>query len=157
MLSLAQQESAAGSAPRELVVFAVGEQEFCIDASAVKEIRLSTPTTSIPRSPPYVFGVINLRGTVIPIVDLRMRLDFPPRDPAARSVFVVVWVEKRLLGLLVDAVADIVTVAGEAFEPTPNVPGETLQVVTALVAIEHRTIGLLALDKILPLFSDEGA
>src|SRR5690349_17976920 len=108
MLDLARQESSAVSAPRELVVFTLGEQDFCIDACAVKEIRLSTPTTSIPRSPAYVVGAINLRGTVIPIVDLRMRLEFPARDPAARSVFIVVWVVKRLLGLLVDAVADIV-------------------------------------------------
>src|SRR5690606_29398935 len=95
---------------RELIAFAVGKQEFCIDVMSVREIRGWTPATVLPHSQPFVRGVINLRGAVLPIMDLAVRLGFPPAEAMGRHVIIVVQVGSQLIGLLVDAVSDILTV-----------------------------------------------
>ena len=76
-----------GAKSREMITFLVGAQEFCIDVMSVREIRVWTPATPIAHAPSYVAGVINLRGTVLPIIDFAARLGFPPpnRPPATRS------------------------------------------------------------------------
>ncbi|MCK9910936.1 chemotaxis protein CheW, partial [Microbacteriaceae bacterium K1510] len=75
-----------GRAARELIAFAVGKQEFCIDVMSVREIRGWTPATVLPHSQPFVRGVINLRGAVLPIMDLAVRLGFPPTEAMGRHV-----------------------------------------------------------------------
>src|SRR5208337_1829190 len=92
---------------RELIAFRVGRQEFCINVMMVREIRGWTAATSLPRSPRYVRGVINLRGAVLPIVDLAIRLGLPANEPTARNVIIVVQIGQQQVGLLVDAVSDI--------------------------------------------------
>ena len=143
------------SLARGFAVLSVAEQEFGVDITTVKEIRLSTPLTLIPRSPPYVLGVVNLRGTVVPIIDLRLRFGLSARDPAARNVVVVVWAAKKLVGLLVDRVVDIVAVADDAVQTTPDIVCGELELVKAIIAVEGRTIGLLELDLIVPFGVDE--
>ncbi len=96
---------------RELMAFRIGAQEFCVDIMAVREIRGFAPATPLPQSPAFVRGVINLRGAVLPIIDLSARLGFPPAEPTARHVIMVVQVGNQTVGLLVDAVSDILTVA----------------------------------------------
>lgn len=100
---------------RELIAFRIGAQEFCVDIMSVREIRGFTPATVLPRAPSFVRGVINLRGAVLPIVDLAARLGFPATDPTVRHVIMVVQVERQVVGLLVDAVLDILTVANRTF------------------------------------------
>ena len=152
MLDQARQHPGnADSAPRELITFRVGAQDFCVDATNVKEMRGWTPATLLPDSPTYVRGVINLRGAILPIVDLAARLELGETDPTARHVIIVVWIGKRLLGLLVDAVCDILTVSNDALQPTPNLPSETVEsLVAALVTVGDRMVGLLDLENILP-------
>ena len=89
---------------RELISFRVGEQEYCVDIMAVREIRGWSPATTLPQSPSYMRGVINLRGAVLPIMDLACRLGMPVIEPTVRSVFIVVKAGDRTVGLLVDAV-----------------------------------------------------
>lgn len=79
---------------RELISFRIGAQEFCVDIMAVREIRGWTPATPLPHSPAYVRGVINLRGAVLPIVDLAERLGLPPSTPTQRHVIIVAQVAK---------------------------------------------------------------
>src|ERR1700761_921058 len=87
---------------RELVSFRVGEQEYCVDIMAVREIRGWTPATALPQTPSYVCGVINLRGAVLPIIDLNCRLGGGRVEPSARNVIIVTHIGARLVGLLVD-------------------------------------------------------
>ena len=75
---------------RELIAFRIGEQEFCVDIMTVREIRGFAAATPLPHAPNFVVGVINLRGTVLPIVDLAARLGFGATVPTARSVVIVV-------------------------------------------------------------------
>jgi purine-binding chemotaxis protein CheW len=145
----------AGSAAMELITFRVGGQDFCVDAIDVKEIRGWTPATLLPNSPPYVRGVINLRGAVLPIVDLAARLALPATEPTARHVVVVVWIGKALVGLLVDAVCDIHKVPRDGLQPTADLGPESLGgLVAALITLGDRTVALLAPDRILPAIEE---
>jgi purine-binding chemotaxis protein CheW len=154
-LGAASNSSTAG---RELITFRIGEQAFCVDIMSVREIRGWTKTTALPRSPAYVRGVVNLRGAVLPIVDLSSRLGFAITDPTERSVIIVAQIGAQSVGLLVDAVSDIITVAAADIQPTPNVASEMVKTfVQGILAIEGRMISLIALDHALPEIELEAA
>ena len=137
---------------RELIAFRIGYQEFCVNIMSVREIRGWTPATALPHSPSYMMGVINLRGAVLPILDLSARLGMKPADPTARHVIIVAQVKTKVVGLLVDAVSDILTVTDENIQPTPEVSSELeRQFARGILAIEKRMICLIELEA---LFAD---
>src|SRR4051794_18257547 len=103
----------SSSAKRELIAFRVADQEFCVDIMQVRDIRGWTPTTAIPHSPHYVRGLINLRGAVLPVIDLAARFGLPLTAPTSRNVIVFAETKRQTVGLLVDAVSDILTVVGD--------------------------------------------
>lgn len=136
---------------RELIAFRIGEQEFCVDIRAVREIRGWTPATPLPHSPSYVRGVINLRGAVLPIVDLSARLGLGTSNPTPRHVIIVARVGLRTVGLLVEAVSDILTFSDDLIQPTPDVACDTVRAfVRGLIAVDGRMISLIAMDGLLP-------
>jgi len=140
-----------GNVGRELISFRIGAQEFCVDIMEVREIRGWTPATALPQAPAYVRGVINLRGAVLPIVDLGARLGLGTADPTARHVIIVAQVQNQIVGLLVDAVSDILTVTDEMIQPTPDVASEMVRVfVRGLLAIDGRMVSFISLDRVLP-------
>jgi purine-binding chemotaxis protein CheW len=140
-----------GGAARELISFRVGAQEFCVDIMAVREIRGWTAATALPQSPAYVRGVINLRGAVLPIVDLAARLGFASAETTARHVIIVAQIGAQQVGLLVDAVSDILTVTDAMVQPTPEVASDTAKAfVRGLLALDGRMISLIGLDHVLP-------
>ena len=139
------------AANRELIAFRIGPQEFCVDIMSIREIRGWTKTTALPRSPAYVCGVVNLRGAVLPIVDLSSRLGFASADPTARHVIIVAQIAHQQVGLLVDAVSDIITVTDAEIQPTPDVASELVKTfVQGILAIDGRMISLISLDHVLP-------
>jgi purine-binding chemotaxis protein CheW len=147
-----------GGQRRELISFRIGAQEFCVDIMAVREIRGWTSATPIPHSPNYVRGVINLRGAVLPIVDLAARLGFGATEQTARSVIIVAHIGDRTVGLLVDAVSDILTVADDVIQPTPDVTCDTVKAfVKGILAVDDRLISLVSLDRVLPDLDAEAA
>ena len=109
------------SSVRKVVAFRIGAQEFCVDIMSVREIRCWTPATALPHTPNFVRGVINLRGFVLPIIDLASRFGFPPTEPSAQHVIIVTQIANRTVGLLVDAVSDILTVTDDLVQPTPDI------------------------------------
>lgn len=136
---------------QEFVAFRIGDQEFCIDIMSVREIRGWTPATELPHAPAFVRGVINLRGAVLPIVDLASRLGFSSGSPTDRHVIIVTQVGSHMIGLLVDAVSDILTLSSDVIQPTPDVASEMSKAfVRGVVAVEGRMISLIALDEVLP-------
>ena len=140
-----------GNLGRELISFRIGAQEFCVDIMEVREIRGWTPATALPQAPPFVRGVINLRGAVLPIVDLGARLGLGAADPTARHVIIVAQVQNQVVGLLVDAVSDILTVTDDMIQPTPDVASEMVRTfVRGLLAIEGRMVSFISLDRVLP-------
>jgi purine-binding chemotaxis protein CheW len=143
---------------RELISFRIGAQEFCVDIMSVREIRGWTPATALPQSPGYVRGVVNLRGSVLPIVDLSARLGFAGAEPTARHVIIVAQIGHQQVGLLVDAVSDILTVADSDMQPTPDVASELVKTfVRGILAIEGRMISLISLEHVLPDLQLEAA
>lgn len=144
-------ETSHGGERRELIAFRIGEQEFCVDIRAVREIRGWTPATPLPQSPPYVRGVINLRGAVLPIIDLGARLGLGAATPSARHVIIVARVGLRTVGLLVEAVSDILTFSEDLIQPTPDVACDMVRVfVRGVIPVDGRMISLIALDGLLP-------
>jgi purine-binding chemotaxis protein CheW len=143
---------------RELIAFRIADQEFCVDIMLVREIRGWTPATPLPRTPSYVKGVINLRGAVLPIVDLGARLGLTTEEPSARHVIMVVTVGGRTLGLLVEAVSDIINLSDDMVQPTPDVACDQVKAfVKGLFAIDGRMISLISLDRVLPEMEAEAA
>jgi purine-binding chemotaxis protein CheW len=134
----------------ELIAFRLGEQEFCLDIMSVRDIRGWTPTTPLPHSSHYVKGVINLRGAVLPVVDLAARLGFEATEPSARHVIIITQVGDQTIGLLVDAVSDILTVNSGSIQATPDVASELARsFMKGVIAMDGRMLSLIALDSVL--------
>jgi purine-binding chemotaxis protein CheW len=158
MTILEKLTSSADEATREFVSFRVGSQEFCIDIMGVREIRGWAHATPLPHAPNYVRGVINLRGAVLPIVDLAQRFGLGATEPTARSVIIVVQVQQQIIGLLVDAVSDILTVSESLMQPTPDIASDLAKTfVKGVYAVDGRMIGNVALDSVLPLSNQAAA
>lgn len=150
--------SKTNAGAREYITFRIGDQFYCIDIMSVREIRGWTPATTLPRAPGYVRGVINLRGVVLPIIDLADRLGFPATEPTARHVIIVAQTGKHVVGLLVDAVSDIINMPADKVQPTPDVGSDAARAfVLGVMAIEDRMISLIALESVMPTLVGEAA
>jgi purine-binding chemotaxis protein CheW len=147
-----------GAAAREMLTFVIGSQEFCIDVMSVREIRVWTPATPVAHAPDFVCGVINLRGTVLPIIDLAARLGLPPAEPTNRHAILVVQIANQTIGLLVEGVSEILTITQDLIQPTPDVASQMAKdFVSGVVATDGRMISLIALDAIVPLGDEQAA
>ncbi len=134
---------------RQLITFQLGDQVLGVDIMAIREIRAWSPATPLPNVPSHVRGVVNLRGVVLPVLDLRCRLGWGTTDPTARHVIIVVRIGEQLQGIIVDAVNDIVTVANEQMQPLPDMgDAEASRFLEGLATIDDRMILVLALDRL---------
>ena len=137
----------------ELISFEIADQEFCIDIRSVREIRGYMAATPLPGSAAHVLGVINLRGAIMPVLDLRARLGLGRTETSSRHVIVVVQHAGRTAGLLVDAVQETFVVDEAQMQPPPAVDwtGADGGVVDAILALDGgRMLGRLAVDVLLP-------
>jgi purine-binding chemotaxis protein CheW len=116
----AYEKVTADENPHQFMTFALGEEEYGIDIMAVREIKGWTDTTTIPNAPSHVRGVINLRGIVVPIFDLRVRFGMGRTEATKMHVVIIVSIETRTVGLLVDAVSDIIAVNKDDIRPVPE-------------------------------------
>ncbi len=105
----------------EIIAFRLHDQEFCVKTTTIREIRGWARSTPIPHSPPDVIGVMNLRGSVIPIIDLAHKLGMKSTEANERSAIVVAEVHNMVVGLVVDRVSDILTIRGDQIQPVPEV------------------------------------
>ena len=136
---------------RELIAFRIGDQEFCVNIMSVREIRGWTQATPMPHAPPYVMGVINLRGAVLPIIDMSARLGMKVAEPTARHVIIVAQVKSKVVGLLVEAVSDILTITEDNIQPVPEISSDLeKQYARGILAIDTRMICLIELDALFP-------
>ena len=136
---------------RELVTFRVEEQDYCVDIVFIREIRGWTPATVLPHAPEYVLGVINLRGTIVPIVDLSRRLGLGTTKPVDRHVIVIAVLGQQTVGFLVDSVSDIISVPESSIQPTPDVSERiTREFIEGVIATDDRMLRLIDIAAILP-------
>jgi purine-binding chemotaxis protein CheW len=134
----------------EIVSFHLGNQEFCIDIMAIREIRGWAPVTPMPHTPPYVLGLINLRGAVIPVIDMACRLGMNMTEPSERSAIIVTDIAGKLVGLLVEQVSDMMTIRGEDLQSAPEIIPETQRAFCrGIVALEKTMVCFLNLDTVI--------
>ena len=105
----------------QLVTFGIGEEEFGIDILKVQEIIRTMAITKVPNSPPYVEGVINLRGKVIPVIDLRSRFNMEYRDHDSHTRIIVLQIHGMIVGFVVDEVSEVLRIQSNTVEPPPPV------------------------------------
>lgn len=134
---------------RQIITFRIGEQYLGVDIMAIREIRAWSPTTRLPHVPEYVRGVVNLRGSVLPVFDLSARLGWGLTDPTARHVIIVVQLGAQLQGLIVDAVNDIVTLQDNALQPPPSIGDDSASVfLEGLASVDDRMVMVLSLARL---------
>ncbi|MBN1844058.1 MAG: chemotaxis protein CheW [Sedimentisphaerales bacterium] len=140
---------AAATAERELVTFYIGDLLMGIDIQQVQEIHSHLELTGVPQAPSIVRGVINLRGQVVTILDLRRILDLGQTDPSGQNRTVVIRQNKENLGLLVDRLGDVITISGAQIESPPaNVNDVDSQFFEGICALPSNLLMILQVDKI---------
>ncbi len=134
----------------QLVSFRLAEEEYGIEITKIREIILITEITQVPQTPHYVKGLINLRGTVIPVVDLRTRFGLPEGELTDGSRVMVLSVGAKTVGIIVDGVSEVLRVTQDQIAPPPpTVAGLEQEYLTGLVKFNDRLLILLDIDKIL--------
>ena len=135
---------------RQLVVFDLAEEAYGVDISSVREIIRMQDITQVPRTPEFVEGVINLRGKVIPVVDLRKRFGFSTEEATKDTRIVVVDIGGQDIGVVVDAVNEVLRVAADAVEPPSSViTTADSEYLLGIVKLATRLIILLDLEQAL--------
>lgn len=145
-------DGAFGDEILQFITFTLGAEEYGVDIMQVREIRGWTPATIIPNAPDYVRGVINLRGVIVPIFDLRARFGTGTTSPTAKHVVIIVDTGERIIGLLVDAVSDILSVEPQDIRPVPDVGSEEGErVLDGLIARDERMVTLVSIARLFAL------
>lgn len=138
----------------QLVSFNIGEEEFGVDILKVKEINRMSQITKVPNAPTFVEGIINLRGKVIPIIDLRKKLGLLKKDSDMHTRIMIIELEDQTIGFIVDNVNEVLRINKSVTEEPPKmVAGIDSQYITSIGKLEDRMLILLDLGKI--LFEEE--
>jgi purine-binding chemotaxis protein CheW len=141
---------AEGTGTMQLVSFRLAQEEYGIEITKVQEIILMGEITRVPQTPDYIKGLINLRSSVIPIVDLRLRFGLAQEEATDETRIMVVNVAGKTIGIIVDAVSEVLRISHDQIAPPPpTVAGLGREYLTGLVKLEHRLLILLDIDKIL--------
>jgi purine-binding chemotaxis protein CheW len=135
--------------PDRLVTFQTDGRAFGIDVSAVREIRGWQQTTPLPNASDHILGVINLRGAIVPVIDLRQRLGLGPTEISRASVVIVTDIGDRLIGVLADSVSDIVDVSETELHAAPTIDGHGDELVRTLAVKGSSVVALLELPSII--------
>ena len=147
-----------GGSGLEFVTLTVGGQSFCIDIMQIREIRRWSPVTLLPHAPDHVVGVINLRGAVIPIVDLAVKLGFPKIKATAHEVIIIVGIEERIVGLLVESVSEIISVNPSELRETPGgAEDATTGAIRGIIPLGNDMTKIIDLGALLPTASEVAA
>ncbi|MBU1004139.1 MAG: chemotaxis protein CheW [Proteobacteria bacterium] len=134
----------------QLVTFSIGEEEFGVDILKVQEIIRTMEITKVPKAPEFVEGVINLRGNVIPIIDLRKRFGLETRIHDKHTRIIVIEINKMVVGFVVDSVSEVLRIPSNTVEPPPPVvSGLESEYISGVGKLEDRLLILLDLDRLL--------
>jgi purine-binding chemotaxis protein CheW len=140
----------------QLIAFTIDEQVYGVEITTVREIRAWSGATPLPNTREYVRGVINLRGTIVPIFDLRARFGAGVTEATKTHVVVVLAVGEKWVGILVDAVSDILTVLKKDIHPVPEGESMDAELLNGIITHENRMVGLIDLEAVVGKASEEG-
>ena len=135
----------------QLCSFELAGMSFGVAAVEVQEIMRAQPITRVPLADPAIVGLLNLRGQIVTAIDLRTRLGFAPREPAARPIHVVIRTTDGVFSLLVDAIGDVIELAGELDVIPETVPAHLREVIAGAYTLPDRLLFVLVLDRIVAL------
>jgi purine-binding chemotaxis protein CheW len=146
-------DTANGATTRQALTFALGQEVYGVDILRVKEIRGWAPVTRIPQSPAAVLGVLNLRGAIVPIVDLRVRFAMPSAEFNAVTVVIVLSLRtadgERECGIVVDSVRDVVDIAAGSVRPAPTMQGcQANEFIEGITTLGEQMLVLLDADRL---------
>jgi purine-binding chemotaxis protein CheW len=134
----------------QMVVFKLEKEEFAVDIHQVKEVLKMSRVTPLPQSAHYIEGVINLRGEVIPVVDLRKRFELPEGERAEQTRIIIVEIQDSNVGLIVDSVSEVLRLSSSAIQSPPErVAGTRTDLIKGVGKVADRLLIVLNLDKIL--------
>jgi purine-binding chemotaxis protein CheW len=137
----------------QIVVFELNSEYFGVEIARVESIIKMQPITQMPHVPAFVEGITNLRGKVLPVIDLRKRFGLPPREADKDSRIIVVGLNQTEVGMIVDEVSEVLTIPGSAVEPAPAIARSTdCTFITGIAKLDLRLIILLDLEKVLTAF-----
>jgi purine-binding chemotaxis protein CheW len=137
-----------GPAGGEYLTFRLGEEEYGIDILKVQEIRSYEQPTRIANAPDFIKGVVNLRGVIVPIVDLRLKLRCPSAEYNSFTVVIVLNVKNRVVGAVVDSVSDVLELSRDAIRPAPEMSAAAVDTsfITGIGAINNRMLILMDIE-----------
>jgi purine-binding chemotaxis protein CheW len=135
---------------QEFLTFVLGAEEYGVDILKVQEIRGYDTVTRLPDAPDYIKGVINLRGTIVPVIDLRLKFNLGKADYDGTTVMIVLNVDKRVISVVVDGVSDVTALSAEQLRPAPQF-GSAMDTrfITGVGAIDQRMLILLDIEKLM--------
>jgi purine-binding chemotaxis protein CheW len=134
---------------KEFLAFTLGSEEYCIDILKVQEIRGYETVTPIPNTPAFMKGVVNLRGIIVPIIDLRIKLDLAKVEYDQFTVVIILSIRGRVVGIVVDSVSDVVALAPEEIKEAPQF-GAAIKTdyIDGLVTIDERMLIIIDIEKL---------
>ncbi len=142
--------AAGGGEILQLVTFTLGNEEYAVDILKVQEINRMKEITRVPNSPPYVEGVINLRGKVIPVVNLRAKFGLAERENDEHSRIMIMDIQGITMGLVVDSVSEVLRIPASTVEPTPPMASNiSTEFIRGIAKMEDRLIILLDMDRLI--------
>lgn len=134
----------------QMVAFKLENEEFAVDIHQVREVLKMTQVTPLPQSAHYIEGVINLRGEVIPVVDLRKRFELPVGERSEQTRIIIVEIQDSNVGLIVDSVTEVLRFSSSAIQPPPaRVAGTRTDLIKGVGKVEERLLIILNLERIL--------
>jgi purine-binding chemotaxis protein CheW len=139
-----------GDGVREFLTFTLGSEEYGVDILKVQEIRGYDTVTRLPDAPSYIKGVINLRGTIVPVIDLRLKFNLGEAKYDAATVMIVLNVDKRVVSVVVDSVSDVTALKPDQLRPAPEF-GSAMDTrfITGIGAVDERMLILLDIEKLM--------
>jgi len=137
-------------AEKQMVLFELGSETYGLDIATVHEIIRMQPITKVPKAPVYVEGVINLRGKVIPVIDIGKRFGFEKTEASKNNRIVVVYLQDTTMGIVVDAVTEVIRIPNDAVEPVSDiVTTGNSDYLQGIAKLPDKMVILLALEKLL--------
>jgi purine-binding chemotaxis protein CheW len=144
------QEQTESGAGRELLTFTLGNEEYGLDILKVQEIRGYEAVTTIAHAPEFIKGVINLRGIIVPIVDMRIKFKLSKVSYDTTTVVIILNVANRVVGIVVDGVSDVTTLKAEQIKPAPEFGGSLdTKYLLGLGTVDDRMIILVDIEKLM--------
>jgi len=140
----------ASGMPNEFLTFALGAEEYGVDILKVQEIRGYDTVTRIPDAPDFIKGVINLRGTIVPVVDMRLKFKLGKADYNEFTVMIILNIARRVVGMVVDGVSDVMQLSAEQIRPAPEFGGAVnTRFITGIGALDKRMLILVDIEKLM--------